>query len=201
MVGGGLKKVTRIINRHVSKQYDSQDPTKEIAEWLAARMIPLDQTVVLLTAACLLQGSKQVIERPTFKLTAWITAGIGNATKAGQEGPTYTEPSFYNPGTINILLLIEGEVLPAALVGGVITATEAKAAALADLGVTEPSGQVATGTSTDAIAIFTTQRRRGNVTHPYAGTLSPLGQAIGRAVYDGVVEAAKNERMGKRWSG
>ncbi|MFC7441222.1 adenosylcobinamide amidohydrolase [Laceyella putida] len=198
VVGGGMRQVTRIINRHVDKEYHAPDPSKEIADWLAARGMSPDKTVVLLTAAYLMQGSKQVLDAPTFGLTAWVTAGIGNAARAGKKGPTYAEPTFYTPGTINILLLIEGDVTPSAMVNGVITATEAKAAALADLGVTDQAGLLATGTTTDAVAIFATQKRRGGITHPYAGTLSPLGQAIARAVHAGVVEAVENERRRKR---
>ncbi|WP_194830534.1 adenosylcobinamide amidohydrolase [Laceyella tengchongensis] len=111
VVGGGVQHAVRIINRHVDKQYDALDPTKEINEWLAARGIPQEGTVVLLTAADLTLGSEQTAETPTFGLRAWVTAGIGNAARAGQKGPTFREPSFGMPGTINILLLIEGPSL------------------------------------------------------------------------------------------
>ncbi|KPC74538.1 hypothetical protein ADL26_08710 [Thermoactinomyces vulgaris] len=198
VVGGGVQQAVRIINRHVDKQYDELDPTKEINEWLATRGIPREGTVVLLTAADLTLGSEQTAETPTFSLRTWVTAGVGNAARAGQKGPTFREPSFGMPGTINILLLIEGAVAPAALVGGVITATEAKAAALADLGVTDCKGLVATGTTTDAVVIAATGNIQGGVIHPYAGTLSPLGQAIARTVYAGVTEAVENERRRKR---
>ncbi|WP_194830533.1 adenosylcobinamide amidohydrolase [Laceyella tengchongensis] len=79
-----------------------------------------------------------------------------------------------------------------------ITATEAKAAALADLGVTDSKGLVATGTTTDAVVIAATGNIQDGVIHPYAGTLSPLGQAIARTVYAGVTEAVENERRRKR---
>jgi len=79
------------------------------------------------------------------------------------------------------------------MAGALVTATEAKAAALQDLEVTDPGGNVATGTSTDAVVIARI-RRMGGPVHLYAGTVSPFGRAVARAVYDAVAEAVLRER-------
>ena len=99
----------------------------------------------------------------------------------------------WRPGTINIILLVDGNVTESAMAGALVTATEAKAAALQDLEVTDPGGNVATGTSTDAVVIARI-RRMGGPVHLYAGTVSPFGRAVARAVYDAVAEAVLRER-------
>ena len=79
----------------------------------------------------------------------------------------------------------------AAMVNAVITATEAKAAALQDLGIVDPlHNAAATGTTTDAIVIAVSQSDRYGVRHAYAGSATTIGSAIGKAVYDTVYEAA-----------
>ncbi len=80
------------------------------------------------------------------------------------------------------------------MVNTVITVTEAKAAALQELDVKDGEGRVATGTTTDAVMIASTQRRREGYVHAYAGAASPLGQAVGQAVREAVREAVLRER-------
>ncbi|MNN81267.1 Adenosylcobinamide amidohydrolase [compost metagenome] len=93
----------------------------------------------------------------------------------------------YRPGTINIMLGIDGLLTPAAMVNAVMTAAEAKAAALADLGITDPeNGLIATGTTTDAVVLAVSGSRRYGAEHVYAGTATDLGGAIGRLVYAAV---------------
>jgi adenosylcobinamide amidohydrolase len=85
------------------------------------------------------------------------------------------------------MLGIDGRLTPAAMVNAVQTAVEAKAAALADLGITDPeNGLIATGTTTDAIVLAVSQSGRYNAEHVYAGTATDLGGAIGRLVYSAV---------------
>lgn len=71
----------------------------------------------------------------------------------------------------------------------VMTATEAKTKALYDEKIIDPeTNTYATGTSTDCIAIAATQTGE---TFPYAGTITPLGKAIGRTVYEATKEALR----------
>ncbi|MOA56005.1 Adenosylcobinamide amidohydrolase [compost metagenome] len=76
----------------------------------------------------------------------------------------------------------------------VITATEAKTAALQELGITEKAnGLSATGTTTDAIVIGVSQDASWNAVHAYAGAATTIGCAIGEAVYASVLEAGRTQ--------
>lgn len=111
-------------------------------------------------------------------------------TKPKSSGP-------FRPGTINIILLVDGNLTPAAMVNAVLTATEAKTRALFELGVRCPDGGPATGTTSDAIVIAATGRGQP---HLFAGTATVVGQMIGRAVYAAIYQGVKEywERVKKR---
>ncbi|WP_456475209.1 adenosylcobinamide amidohydrolase [Candidatus Pyrohabitans sp.] len=85
-------------------------------------------------------------------------------------------------GTINIILVLEGDMPAGAMVNGVITATEAKSVALLE------SGLNFTGTSTDAVIVAKTGRGRY---YEYSGPASELGSRVWKAVG----EAVKNSLM------
>lgn len=119
----------------------------------------------------------------TLHVSAWVTVGLGNKARAGAELPA---ASLY-PGTINTIIVIDGQLTDAAMVGAVITATEAKAAALQSLGI-EVHGLPATGTTTDAVLIATTCR--GHL-YSYAGTATALGYMIGRTVYEAIMASGQ----------
>lgn len=122
-------------------------------------------------------------ETHTLHVCAWVTVGLGNKARAGAELPA---ASLY-PGTINTIIVIDGQLTDAAMVNAVITATEAKAAALQSLGVVV-DGQPATGTSTDAVLIATTCL--GHL-YSYAGTATALGYMIGRTVYEAIMASGQ----------
>ena len=111
-------------------------------------------------------------------------------TKPKSSGP-------FRPGTINIILLVDGTLTPAAMVNAVLTATEAKTRALFELGVRCPDGGPATGTTSDAIVVAATGRGQP---HQFAGTATVVGQMIGRAVYAAVYQGVEEywERVKKR---
>jgi adenosylcobinamide hydrolase len=188
--GGGFAPVRLIINRHVSKFYDARDPEKEIQKWLRSRQLKEEDTLVLLTAAHVDRGSLELVETDTFRLAVFATAGVSNAARAGTDSGSVIN----SPGTVNLILLVDGELAPAAMVGAVITATEAKTAAFQDLNVLDKKGNQATGTTTDAIVVASTQRRLGHVHHRYAGPASPLGAALANRVYRAVSDAVLRER-------
>ena len=106
----------------------------------------------------------------------------------------------YVPGTINIMLWLNGRMTSGAMVNAVQTAVEAKAAALADAGVLDSeNGLPATGTTTDAIVIAVGQAVEVEEPQPmitYSGTATTAGAAIGRLVYDTVTESL---RAGLLW--
>lgn len=115
---------------------------------------------------------------------ALATAGVeGNALRLSQD-----EGRYYEPGTINIIVLSNHQLSPRALSRAVIDITEAKTAALQDLDIRsteQPVRWQATGTGTDNIIVV------GGVGRvlEQAGGHAKLGELISRAVYEAVREA------------
>jgi len=115
---------------------------------------------------------------------ALVTAGVNrNAVRTSAD-----EGNFYEPGTINIILLPNMKLTPRAMTRAVISATEAKTAAIQDLDIRSaytPLIHQATGTGTDNIIVVEGQ---GKILDN-AGGHSKLGELIAKAVYEGVREA------------
>ena len=98
------------------------------------------------------------------------------------------EGLFYEPGTINIILLTNMKLTPRAMARAIITATEAKTAAMQDLDIrssVSPAKSQATGTGTDEVLVVEGRGKRIDD----AGGHCKLGELIATAVYDGVKEA------------
>jgi adenosylcobinamide hydrolase len=190
-VRGGWCEATDIVNRRVPADYCEPDPQRDTVRWLIRHGFEPEKAVALMTAARTEDAACVRVEGDGFCLAALVTAGVGNAVRAGNAG--ISDDDRWRPGTINTILLVDGHVTESAMAGALVTATEAKAAALQDLEVTDPQGNVATGTSTDAVVIARLHRAGGPI-HLYAGTVSPLGIAVARAVYDAVAEAVLREK-------
>lgn len=208
--GGGFGNHRVLMNRQVDKTYNETDPALEMEAFIAREGLnPLD-TAGMLTAAWVkdvgyceltwphegtngedLRKAVQV-DGSLLRVAAWVTVGLGNKARAGAVLPA---ASLY-PGTINTIVVIEGHLIDAAIVNAVITATEAKAAALQALNIVV-DGQPATGTTTDAVLIAATGR---GTTYQYAGTATTLGYLIGRTVYEAVLASGKRNviEMSKR---
>ena len=120
-----------------------------------------------------------------LQVTALTTAGVeGNALRAGKDAGKY-----YEPGTINIIVLVSHALSPRAATRALITVTEAKTAALWDMDVRSVQSALtnpATGTGTDDIIVVA-----GDKTPELGGSggHTKLGQLIAEAVYAGVQEA------------
>ncbi|WP_018132203.1 adenosylcobinamide amidohydrolase [Effusibacillus pohliae] len=135
--------------------------------------------------------------RHPLRVAAVVTAGISNAWRAGvwpsylqetapavadahRTGKITRTPAPYRPGTINIIVLVEGQLSDAALVNAVMTVTEAKTAIFYERDIRCPaSGRMATGTTTDAVVVAMTGRGEEL---PYAGPGTVVGALMARAV-------------------
>lgn len=119
-----------------------------------------------------------------MEVFALVTAGVeSNAMRMSVD-----EGLFYEPGTINIVLLTNMRLTPRAMTRAILTATEAKTAAMQDLDVrssVNPAGVQATGTGTDEVLVVEGRGRKIDG----AGGHCKLGELIAKAVYDGVREA------------
>ncbi|NLP52898.1 adenosylcobinamide amidohydrolase [Bacillus sp. RO1] len=189
VTGEGIQWHKHFCNFHVEKDYNCDNPEKDIGEWLHQKGIPTEQSVGMMTAVVL---SDVVIIKKEIKgieFMAVVTAGVGNAVDITNTEMCQTPVTI---GTINIMLFIDAHLTDGGLVNGLMSATEAKVKALHDMKVQDPKSRtIATGTSTDAIVLAVTQQ--GDKT-PYAGSGTLIGKGIGHLVYKGVSKAIQKYR-------
>lgn len=184
--GGGWKNGNHLINWQVPLHYHGKDPHVEIEQKIQEWNYPIKQSIGFQTAALLQFASIHLEAGDQFKMICCVTAGIGNKVRAGKKRKTYPA---YQAGTINTFVFVDGKMTPSAMINAIITATEAKSAALQDLKIFDEHGGYATGTTTDATAISVTQSSLYEAIHLYAGSATAIGNSIGCLVYDAVKEA------------
>lgn len=191
--GEGLQWIRHFCNFHVDRDYNGSDPQKEMRDWLKELDIPFEQAVGMMTAVILQDAVFECNTSERYSIFVMATAGVSNAVDITNA----LQPELaMRPGTINIMVFIDGHLTDGALVNAVISASEAKTKALQDLNVRDPrSHTVATGTSTDSLLIAATQQ--GEPT-PYAGSGTELGKLIGRTVYQAVQQALSNYFLRER---
>ncbi|MFD2171885.1 adenosylcobinamide amidohydrolase [Tumebacillus lipolyticus] len=182
LFGGGVQEKRYLVNAQVPHGYMSDDPWRDLEARVAQLGLPTAETTGMMTAADVDQVVQAEATGDQFQLQTFVTAGVGNAARAGVRRKTYPG---YRAGTINIIVAIDGRLTAAALINAVITITEAKTAALQDSGVVihDGSGRFATGTTTDAVIVAATQSPAYAGVHQYAGLATELGASIGETVY------------------
>ena len=172
--------------------------------------VPPDRTALMGTAANMACAAHRSAAFDDLRVDAFVTAGVaGNAARAGDparwmeggdgrwrrveddggENPaTGTAP---RDGTINIIVLVDCPVTPAAQARAAVTLTEAKSAALAELAApSRYSPTIATGTGTDQFCLaapLDPRRAPRTATGPHA----KLGELMGTAVLEAVKEALR----------
>ncbi|MFZ5775836.1 MAG: helical backbone metal receptor [Thermodesulfobacteriota bacterium] len=118
---------------------------------------------------------------------ALVTAGVkSNAMRMARDAG-----NFYEPGTINILILPNVRLSERAMARAIITATEAKSAALQDLDIrsTYSPQYPATGTGTDNVLVAQGEGKAIDG----SGGHTKMGELIASAVYDGVRQAVAGQ--------
>lgn len=158
--------------------------------------VPEASTATMGTAANMDYAAIRQERYQDTEITALATAGVeGNAGRAGDpasfhEGEDGYEAVHKQPGTINIMLFCNQSLSLGALTRASVTLTEAKTAALLQLGIpSRYSAELATGTGTDQFIIaapLTPQDR-----YHWTGNHSKLGELIGCAVRDAVLESLR----------
>jgi adenosylcobinamide hydrolase len=165
-LGGGLGEVTTVLNHTVGDEFDQGNPVRYLDLLVARHGLSLEYfgllTAVPMRYLCVLQYDF---------VTIFVTAGVSNPNPP------------LSPHTINIIAYSREGLSDAALLETIITATEAKAQALHDLGYDF------SGTTTDAVAVATECSSAS--THTYAGTLTEVGRRVYAAVMHGVQQALK----------
>jgi adenosylcobinamide hydrolase len=188
VVGGGACVAREILNMHVDDQYDGR-PDADLAA-LAQDVGAGAPFVGLMTAASTEYARCAVEKRDALTVAAVVSVGLSNTSSAGVT-PPYTDAGdgesgaeeararMPRPGTINVILLVDGALTPAAQVNAVITVTEAKTMTLRQWDVKTPEGDDASGTSTDTVVVACTGRGEES---SYAGPATPVGWLAARAV-------------------
>ena len=123
-----------------------------------------------------------------LKIGVLLTAGVQtNALRAGRDSGDYWEP-----GTINIIILSNRKLGNGAMSNMLITATEAKTAALEDLDIrSSSSGLPATGTGTDNIIVVSGQGLPAEM----SGGHTKLGELLTKAVYEATIQAIAKQNQ------
>jgi len=199
VLNGGLQEANCIVSVHVPEEtgLDVDDNVhREAGDYLqeetAKLGIPQNQLVGIMTAAKMKNVDISTKKFEDITLTAIATAGVHFAATAGDA--IASKQSAFPPikwGTINLIVLIDGDLTDSCMVNAVSTAAEAKTVALRELDVRSRfSGEIATGTVTDSIIVACTKRGRKI---EYSGTATPLGEIIGKSVRDAVKKALRNQ--------
>ena len=152
-----------------------------------------ESTAMLFTGANM---DNLAVVKKSFKameVTALVTAGVeSNAMRMSADTGLFYEPDSsgktHKPGTINILLLTNMRLSPQAMSRGIISATEAKSAALQDLDIRSSYSaglHQATGTGTDNIIVV----EGAGLPIDASGGHTKMGELMASAVYEGVQRA------------
>jgi adenosylcobinamide hydrolase len=182
---GGSKHVKNVLNIGVPPGYSNvalhMDPM-DLITMSAAKLNLNKDYLAMVTAANVHNFSLVTQETDEFKVTVAATAGCSHGESSG-EHITVEEIT----GTINIIVLIYGAPIQSCMVAALITATEAKSAALHDFDVrSRYTGDLATGSITDSVTVATTGK---GVPIVLGGPASNLGQVVGHCARQAVTDA------------
>ncbi len=192
---GGFQTTKVIINAQVPQDYNDhnlhQDPEAFIQECF--RKLALenhwDGFVGMVTFAVVKEFSVVSLRDDDLGVSVAVTGGCTHAEAAGEK--TGPQPPA---GTINVIVLIDGNPTESCMISSIITATEAKTAALKELDVRSLySGEEATGTPTDAIVVAKTGVGDKVI---YSGPSSKLGHLIAYCTKQAVKEAVAKAPIG-----
>lgn len=172
-VSGGISDVNTIINHTVPRDFECDDPAGYIRDIMAKKGYDKEGYFGLLTAVRM----KDLCILSCGYITAFITAGVSNPNPLD------------GPGTINIIIHSARSMPDGAMLEMIKTVTEAKTAALFDMGYTF------TGTTTDAV-IVAYDRDAAESAGMYCGTLTGPGKRAYECVRMGVKEAILRNESG-----
>lgn len=202
-LNGGYREDVKYIYNHscaknpfvlAKKETEIQESTlDEYFEELALHIgLPVDSTTGMDTAAKIENLAISTRQVHGVEVMAVATAGIDvNGGRAGDKA-TYDEFAKeglpIKSGTINILLFIDANLNAGVLTRAIVTATEAKSAALQELMANSMFSEgIATGSGTDSIVIVA--NKDSNTPLYSSGKHVLLGQMIGESVKEAVSKA------------
>lgn len=182
---GGFKKVKAVLNVGVPEGYNDRFLHLDPLELITSSAAKLDLTkdyLAMVTAAKIKNYSWVTKKAFDFSVSAAATAGCSHGESSG-EAMDVEE----TPGTINVIVFIDGAPTDSCIIASLITATEAKSAALRDFDIRSfYTGDSATGSITDSVTVATNNKGKAIV---YGGPASKLGQMVGYCTRKAVTEA------------
>src|SRR5271157_2422324 len=182
---GGSKQVKAVLNVGVPEGYNDRslhlDPLELITS-SAAKLGFTKDYLAMVTAAKIKNYSLVTKKAADFSVSVAATAGCKHGESSGEQMDVQEIT-----GTINVIVLIDGKPTESCMVASIITATEAKSAALRDFDVRSLyTGDSATGSITDSVTIASTSQGK---TISYGGPASKLGKLAGYCTRKAVAEA------------
>jgi adenosylcobinamide hydrolase len=182
---GGCKRLRAVLNVGVPTGYSDRslhlDPL-ELITTSAAKLGLTEDYLAMVTAANVHNYSLQTKKTEAFSVSVAATAGCSHGESSGEEMDVQEIT-----GTINIIVLIDGNPTESCMVAALITATEAKSAVLRDFDVrSRYTGDSATGSITDSVTVVSTGSGK---TLTLAGPASKLGKVVGYCARRAVREA------------
>jgi len=189
VANGGLVRTRGFINMHLreDRPLGAHDP----ADWIAVHAenagLPAG-SVGMMTGASMRSLRVAGTAIADQRIAVVLTAGLANARRAGDTAEYHAlYPAGQLTGTINLALLTSVPLECAAMAETLATLTEAKAAVLQSSAITSPvSGELATGTGTDATAVFCPVQGRPV---RYTGKHTQFGECAARLVIEALGDA------------
>jgi adenosylcobinamide hydrolase len=182
---GGSRQVKAVLNVGVPEGYSDHslhlDPLQLITT-SAAKLNITENYLAMVTAAKIQNYSIVTMKSNDFSVSVAATAGCSHGESSGEEMNVQEIT-----GTINIIVFIDGNPTESCMVAALITATEAKSAALRDFDVrSRYTGDSATGSITDSGTVATNGKGKQIV---LGGPASKLGKLVGSCARRAVTEA------------
>ncbi len=182
---GGFKQVKAVLNVGVPEGYSDRslhlNPLELITS--SAAKVGLTKDYLAMVTAAKIKNYSLVSKKDTdFSVNVIATAGCSHGESSGEEMDVQEIV-----GTINIIVLIDGNPSESCMVAALITATEAKSAVLRDFDIrSRYTGDSATGSITDSVTIASNCLGRPL---SLGGPASKLGKLVGFCTRKAVTEA------------
>lgn len=182
---GGGKQVKAVLNIGVPEGYSDDslhlDPMQLITS--SAAKVDITQDYLAMVTAAKIKNYALFQKKTTdFSVTVAATAGCSHGESSGEEMGVQEIA-----GTINIIIFIDGNPTDSCMVAALITATEAKSAALREFDVrSRYTGDSATGSITDSATVASTGKGK---TLTLAGPASKVGKLVGACTRKAVAQA------------
>jgi adenosylcobinamide hydrolase len=189
---GGYKQVKAVLNVGVPEGYNDHslhlDPLELITS--SAAKIGLTKDYLAMVTAAKIKNYSLVTKKATdFSVSVIATAGCSHGEASGEQMDVQEIV-----GTINIIVLIDGNPSDSCMVAALITTTEAKSAALRDFDVrSRYTGDSATGSITDSVTVASICQGK---TLSLGGPASKLGKLVGYCTRKAVAEALLKQEPG-----